>query len=268
MGRAAAFMQVLSAPGWRLLAATLLMASGNCVRGAEPQVSLSANQLSFPAQIQGPASTAQLVLLTNSAEGDLSISGITIGGGNNADFAQINNCPIAPGVLAARSRCEIRVTFNPTVMGTLTAALNVADNASGSPQTVVLTGVSTAPGPVASFVPASLAFGNQPQGTSSAVRVIAVTNVGSGTLNINSEIIINGPTRDEFHIQPGKNSCPSGTWQLAPRASCDIGVMFAPATIGVKSAQILIVDDAPGSPHSIELSGTGTPPQDIPKSNP
>jgi hypothetical protein len=261
-------MQVLSAPGWRLLAATLLMASGNGVWGAEPRVNLSANQLSFPAQVQGTASGSQLVLLTNSEEGDLSISGITIGGGNNADFAQINNCPIAPGILAARSRCEIRVTFNPTVMGTLTAALNVADNASGSPQTVVLTGVSTAPGPVISFVPASLAFGNQPQGASSVVRVIAVTNVGSGTLNINSEISINGPTRDEFRIQDGKNSCPSGTWQLAPRTSCDIGVVFAPATTGVKSAQILIVDDAAGSPHSIELSGTGTPPQDIPKSNP
>jgi hypothetical protein len=34
----------------------------------------------------------------------------------------------------------------------------------------------------------------------------------------------------------------------------------------VKSAQILIVDDAPGSPHPIELSGTATPQQNIPKS--
>jgi hypothetical protein len=262
------FRHALFAPGWRLLAATLLMATGNCVWGAEPQVNLSANQLNFPAQGQGTASASQLVVLTNSGEADLSISSISLSGQNNADFAQTNNCPIAPGLLAARTRCEIRVTFSPTVMGTLSAALDVADNASGSPQTVNLKGVSTAPGPVASFVPASLAFGNQPQGTSSAVRVIVLTNAGSGTLNINSEISINGPTSDEFHIQAVKNSCPSGTWQLAPKTSCDIGVVFAPATIGVKSAQVLIVDDAAGSPHSIELSGTGTPPQNIPKSNP
>src|SRR6202165_1585442 len=260
------FGHVLFAHGWRLLAATLLMATGNGVWGAEPQVNLSANQLNFPAQAQGTAGAAQVVVLTNSGEADLSISGIAINGENNADFTQTHNCPITPGMLAARTRCEIRVTFSPTVMGTLSAVLNVADNASGSPQTVNLKGVSTAPGPVASFVPASLAFGNQTQGTSSAVHVIVLTNGGSGTLNINSEISINGPTSSEFHIQAVKNSCPSGTWQLAPKTSCDIGVVFAPATIGVKSAQISIVDDAAGSPHSIALSGAGTPPQNIPKS--
>jgi hypothetical protein len=266
--RAPRYSCALFAPGWRLVTATLLVATWNGVWGAEPQVNFSANQLSFPAQIQGTASASQLVLLANSSETDLSISGITISGENSADFSQTNNCPIAPGALAARTRCEIRVTFSPTVMGTLSSTLNVSDNASGSPQAINLKGVSTAPGPVASLVPVSLAFGNQTQGTSSAVRVIVLTNAGSGTLNINSEITINGPTPDEFHIRTGKNGCPSGTWQLAPKTSCDIGVMFAPATIGVKSAQISIVDDAAGSPHTIELSGTGTPPQNIPKSDP
>ena len=262
------FRRALFAPGWRMLAATLLMATGNGVWGAEPQINLSANQLNFPAQIQETASAQQLVVVTNSGEADLSISGITISGGNSADFAQTNNCPIAPGVLAARTRCEIRVTFSPTVTGTLSAALNVADNASGSPQTVNLKGVSTAPGPVASFVPASLVFGNQTQGTSSAVRVIVLTNAGSGTLNINSGISINGPASGEFHIQAVKTSCPSGTFQLAPKTGCDIGVVFAPATLGMKSAQILIVDDAAGSPHPVELSGTATTQQNIPKSEP
>jgi hypothetical protein len=262
------FKRVLFVPGCRLLAAALLMATGNGAWGAEPQITLSANQLNFPAQIQETASAQQLVVVTNSGQADLSITGITISGENIVDFAQTNNCPMAPGVLAPRVRCEIRVTFSPTVTGTLSAAVNIADNASGSPQTVSLKGVSTTPGPVVSFAPASLAFGNQPQGTSSAALVIALTNAGSGTLNINSEISINGPAIGEFHIQTVKNNCPSGTFQLAPKASCYIGVVFAPATLGVKSAQILIVDDAPGSPHSIELSGTATPQQNIPKSEP
>jgi hypothetical protein len=246
-------------PGCRLLAVVLLMATGNRARGAEPQITLSANQLSFPAQIQETASAQQLVVVTNNGQGDLSVTGITISGENIADFAETNNCPIAPGVLAPRARCEIRVTFSPTVTGTLSAAVNIADNASGSPQTVSLKGVSTAPGPVVSLAPASLAFGNQAQGGSSAALVIALTNAGSGTLNINSEISINGPGSGEFHIQTVKNSCPSGTFQLAPKAGCYIGVVFAPPTLGVKSAQVLIVDDAPGSPQSIELSGTATP---------
>jgi hypothetical protein len=267
MARAPGFKRVLFASGWRLLAAALLIASESGAWGAEPQITLSANQLNFPAQIQETASAQQLVVVTNSGQADLSITGITISGENIADFAQTNNCPIAPGVLAPRARCEIRVTFSPTVTGTQSAAVNIADNASGSPQTVSLKGVSTAPGPVVSFVPASLAFGNQPQGASSAALVIALTNAGSGTLNINSEISINGPASGEFHIQTVKNSCPSATFQLAPKASCYLSVVFAPATLGVKSAQILIVDDAPGSPQSIELSATATPQQDIPKSD-
>jgi hypothetical protein len=252
------FKRGLFVPGCRLLAAALLMATGNGAWGAEPQITLSANQLNFAAQIQGTTSAQQLVVVTNGGEADLSITGITISGENVADFVQTNNCPIAPSELAPRARCEIRVTFSPTVTGTLSAAVNIADNASGSPQTVSLKGVSTAPGPVVACAPASLAFGNQPQGTSSAVMAIALTNAGSGTLNINSEIGINLAS-GEFHIQTVKNSCPSGTFQLAPKASCYIGVVFAPSTLGVKSAQILIVDDAPGSPQSIELSGTATP---------
>jgi hypothetical protein len=248
--------------------AALWMAMATAARAAEPQVNLSVNQLSFPAQGQGTASPSQLVVLANIGAADLSISAITIDGDNRADFAQTNNCPLSPGTLAPRTHCEIHVVFNPTVMGTLSAALNVADNASGSPHSVSLKGISTAPGPVASFAPATLAFGNQPLATSSAVRLIVFTNSGSGTLNINSPISIDGPAAGEFRIQLVKNGCPSDTGQLAPKTSCQIGVIFAPATLGPKSAQVLIVDDAPGSPHSIELSGTATPPSDAPKTNP
>jgi hypothetical protein len=258
------FRHVLFASGGGFLAATALLATGNCVWGAEPQVSLSANQLTFPAQGQGIASASQLVAVTNSGEGEMLIGGITIGGENKADFVQTNNCPLAPGRLASHARCEIRVTFIPTTTGTLSAGLYISDDASGSPQTVSLKGTSTTPAPVMSIIPVSVAFGNQTAGTPSGVRVIVLTNAGGATLNINSEISINGATSDEFHFHPVKNACPAGTSQLAPKASCEIGVVFAPNTLGVKSAQVSVVDDAAGSPHSIQLSGTGTPPQNSP----
>src|ERR1700692_2046960 len=101
--------RVLFVPGCRLLAATLWMATGNGVWGAEPQITLSANQLNFPAQIQETTSAQQVVVVSNTGEADLSVTGLTISGENGADFAQTNNCPIAPGVLAPKTRCEIRV---------------------------------------------------------------------------------------------------------------------------------------------------------------
>jgi hypothetical protein len=99
------FKRVLFVFDCPLLAAALLMATGNRAWGAEPQITLSANQLNFPAQIQA---SQQLVVVTNSGQADLSITDITISGENIADFAQTNNGPIRPGLLAPRTRCKIR----------------------------------------------------------------------------------------------------------------------------------------------------------------
>ena len=75
--------------------------------------------------------------LTNSGKAVLAISGITAGGTNLGDFVQSNNCGTS---LAAGASCQISVTFTPGAAGARTATLSIADNGSGSPQTVSLTG--------------------------------------------------------------------------------------------------------------------------------
>jgi centrosomal CEP192-like protein/HYDIN/CFA65/VesB family protein len=255
----------LRAIGLRFLGVLVASLAGHCVWASEPMVSLSANELDFAPQIQGTNSVPQLLVLLNNGQADLIINSIALSGENVADFAQTNNCPAAPAVLAAGNRCEIRIIFTPTATGTMSAAVNFTDNASGSPHAVALKGVSTTQAPVASVSPASLPFGNQAQGTSSAVRTVTITNTGSGTLNINSDISISGPAATEFRIQPASGSCPAGSSQLAPKASCTVGVVFTPTTIGAKTAQLLIVDDAQGSPHNVQLSGMGTSPQEPPR---
>jgi hypothetical protein len=42
--------------------------------------------------------------------------------------------------VAAGKNCNIIVTFKPVSAGSLTATLSIADNVTGSPQTVTLTG--------------------------------------------------------------------------------------------------------------------------------
>jgi hypothetical protein len=42
--------------------------------------------------------------------------------------------------VTAGGSCVITVTFKPAAKGTLTASVNLADNATGSPQKVALTG--------------------------------------------------------------------------------------------------------------------------------
>jgi len=96
-------------------------------------ITLSSNALTFSAQGLGSTSAAQPVTVSNTGNAAASLSGITASG----DFAQTNNCGAS---LAARTSCTVNVTFTPTASGTRTATLTITDNASGSPQTVSLTG--------------------------------------------------------------------------------------------------------------------------------
>jgi len=105
-----------------------------------PVASLSPPALAFGNQPLNTTSAPQPVTLTNTGSATLSITSISVGGANSTDFAQTNNC--GPQ-LAAGANCIIDVTFTPTATGSRSGSLAVSDNASGSPQTVSLSGVGT-----------------------------------------------------------------------------------------------------------------------------
>jgi len=108
--------------------------------GTSSPVSLSPASLSFGNQVVNTTSAAQAVTLTNSGSSALTITSIAITGTNSGDFAQNNNCPLSPSTLAAGAKCTINATFTPSATGTRSATLTVSDNATGSPQTVALSG--------------------------------------------------------------------------------------------------------------------------------
>ncbi len=96
--------------------------------------------VSFANQAVGTKSAAQRVTLSNSGTAALTNFGITIAGTNPGDFAQANTCG---SMVAAGGSCTINVTFTPTARGARSASLFVSDNASGSPQTLPLSGTGT-----------------------------------------------------------------------------------------------------------------------------
>ena len=99
---------------------------------------LSSTNLSFGNQPIAVSSTAQTITLTNSAGAALSIAGLTIGGADAGDFAEIaNSCGTS---VAAGGTCTIGVSFTPSHSGQRAATLSIADNAGNSPQTASLTG--------------------------------------------------------------------------------------------------------------------------------
>jgi hypothetical protein len=109
--------------------------------GVAPAASLSTTSLSFGSEAVAITSAAETVTLTNSGSSPLSISNLSVVGANARDFAEIANT--CGGSVAAGSTCTIGVTFTPSGGGERTAALNITDNALGSPQTVSLAGAGS-----------------------------------------------------------------------------------------------------------------------------
>jgi chitodextrinase len=105
--------------------------------------------------------------------------------------------------------------------------------------------------PFASLSRVAVSFGNQPVGTSSSPSTVTLTNDGTVALNV-STISFTGAQAADFSQS---NNC---IGSLAPSASCTIDVRFTPLNSGVRNASLSIADNAPGNPHSVALTGTGT----------
>jgi uncharacterized repeat protein (TIGR01451 family) len=221
--------------------------SGTGTTASTPVASLSPTSLTFSA-VSGSTSAAQTVTLKNTGSAALVISGISIAGTNPTDFAQANTCGSS---LAANATCSISVTFTPASATSFAATLSVADNATGSPQTVALSGTgTTAAAPAASLSPTSLTFTTN-TGSTSTAQTVVLKNTGSAALTI-SGITISETNPADF---AQTNTCGSS---LAANASCSISVTFTPASVASFAATLSVADNATGSPQKVALSGTGT----------
>jgi Beta-propeller repeat/Abnormal spindle-like microcephaly-assoc'd, ASPM-SPD-2-Hydin/Cep192 domain 4 len=210
-----------------------------------PGVSLSPTSLTFSSQLVGSTSAAQTVTLSNTGSASLSITSI----GASGDFAQTNTCPASLAAGNPAPSCTISVTFTPTATGTRTGAVTVTDNASGSPQTVSLTGTGTS-GSVVSLSPTSLTFSSQALGTTSAAQTVTLSNTGNASLSLTS-ITASGDFAET-------NTCPASLAAGNPAPSCTISVTFKPTSSGTRTGTLTITDNASGSPQTASLTGTGT----------
>jgi len=212
-----------------------------------PLVQLSPTSLSFGSVAVGTSSIAQAVTLSNIGTATLTITSITLTGANPGDFSQTNNCGTS---LAVGANCNINVTFTPAAAGSRSGSLRITDTATGSPQSVSLSG--TGAGPAVTLSPISITFPITLDFATSATQTLTVRNSGTTTLTIGN-IALTGNNASDFAI--ASKTC--GT-PLAASASCTVGLTFRPQIAAVRSASLTVTDNAPGSPHSVALSGTGT----------
>ena len=217
---------------------------------AAPIAGRSPASLSFGNQLVNAPSATQAITVTNTGNANLVVSGVTLTS-TSADatpqFTIANGC----GTVAPAGSCTIDVAFAPTTVGAKSASVSIAHNAAGSSLGVTLTGTAVPPpAPIAVVAPASLPFGNQAVSTS-ATRVITVTNTGNANLIVSS-VTLTGDT--SFTI--ASNTCAT----VIAAGSCTINVRFLPTTLGPKSGSVSVTHNALGSPSIVSLSGTAVPP--------
>jgi hypothetical protein len=204
-----------------------------------PLASLSPSSLTFGNVNLGTTSAVQMIRVSNPGTSALSITGIAV----SADYRASSSCGRS---LAAGASCTVSVTFHPSAIGKRTGSIRISDDATGSPQSIDLTGF----GLEVKLSATSLIFPITTVGRTSSAQKVTLTNIGSTALNI-SYIYVGGTDRSNFSET---NTCGSS---VAAGTSCTFSVTFHPSATATRVAGIWINDNGGTSAQVIRLSGTG-----------
>jgi len=227
--------------------------TGTGASAGSPAVTLSPTSIPFGKWNEGVQSSAVVVTLKNTGTATLNITSITFTGTNPTNF--VKTASTCTTTLAASASCTISVAFKPTAVQAYAANLAIADNATGTPQLVALTGTGLAPGTTVTLTPASISFGKWSVGSQSTAVPVTLKNTGTAVLSITT-ISFTGTNPTNF-LKTAATTCAS---TLAAGASCIIDVAFHPTSAAAFSADLSIADNATGTPQLVTLAGTGVVP--------
>lgn len=213
----------------------------NNVEMPAPQIVLSHDTLSF-----GVIDTGYVIIdslyIRNDGMVDLHISGIQLTGGDSAEFSIEHSC----GTIEPRDSCKVRVTFAPDSLGSKQVTLEITSDDPDKPVAeAVITGRT--PAPVIQADPGVLVFALTEVGGADTLG-LTIKNAGDRDLKIHS-LKLSGGAPETFDY---RSAC--GT--ISPDDSCDIDVIFLPASQGTKTAILTIYSNDPDNPEvTVSLEG-------------
>jgi hypothetical protein len=242
--------------------------------GLAPVLSANPLNVTFGGTLIGTTNPAPVtVTISNIGTAGASITGVTIGGTNAADFLPADACT-GSSLTAGSGTCTIGVTFAPAFpppsgAGLRSAQITVTYTINGVAGSFTLSvGLAgTARAPLVSLSVASLTFSNQQVGTTSLPAPVSLTNLGSWPLTINAVngIVIGGPNAADFSIQ--STNCPVSPNMLPDSGACVVNVLFAPVPmnppVGPRSATLTFTDNnnaLNNSTQTVNLTATATAP--------
>ena len=230
----------------------LLAGSGFLAIPAQAGIGVTPTSLSFGSVTVNTTSQAATLVVTNGG-GPVSIEQIS---SSLPEFVVIS--PAMPINLGSHGSASIQVVFRPDAALTYSGTIVLHTSRKNS-ATISISGTGTAaptssPSYLLSASASNLNLGKMLVGTSTS-QTLAVTNTGTGSVNISSVNISQATTGSGFSV-----SGFTGALTLAAGQSLPLTVSFAPTTPGTASGSLNVVSSATNSPAVIALSGSGVQP--------
>jgi Abnormal spindle-like microcephaly-assoc'd, ASPM-SPD-2-Hydin len=113
--------------------------------GTSPNVSIMPASISFGSLTVGKQGPPHTITVTDTGNGDMSITTVKIAGTNVHSFVKTSDNCANSTVTANGGTCTIDVAFYPHAAGALTAQLQISDNVAGGLQTVTFSGTGVPP---------------------------------------------------------------------------------------------------------------------------
>ena len=217
--------------------------TGNGQNGPVAPLTFSPANLSY-GNVVLKTTSSKTVTIKNTGTTTINISSVT---GSGPYIVTPSGTTPCGGALAAGKSCTITASFTPLVTGTIIGSVTVIDNASVSTQVQNASGNGVL---AVTMSPTSLSFGTVTVGTTSAVKVVTVTNNQTAAIPINS-VIASGN-----YVYTAGGGVPCGA-NIPANSICTLGVAFSPTVAGSITGDLTLNYASGSSPQVVTLSGTG-----------
>lgn len=192
----------------------------------------------------GTQSPTQVITLTNTGAGPLTVSSALVRG---TGFVKVSDgCTGVP--VASALSCSIALAFSPAFEGAYRTNFEILLSNASNPQVLVELRGTGSPLPVGLLTASTgtVAFGTQPVGVTTNPQTVLVTNTGTLPVAIRAVRAIGDFAQT--------NDCGA----LSPGQGCRVFVTFTPTAQGDRSGNLVFDSDASNS-LVVSLQGAGSP---------
>ena len=202
-------------------------------------MSLTPGSVSF-GNLNVGSSATQTVQVSNTGNSSVTVTQVAASGAG----VSVSGLSV-PATLAPSQSVPLTVKFAPSTGGSVAGSITVTNSDSVNAVAAV-TGAGVQAG--LNVTPASASFGSVVTGSTNS-QTIQLKNTGSASLSI-SQIAASGSGFSVTGV--------SVPLTLGPGATTTFNVQYAPTAAGSATGSVSIISNAPNSPATVALSGTGT----------